>query len=126
MKSVKFRQQGAISIFLAVLLLSELLIIGLGISFLSIQQLKMSGQVGQSVVSYYAAEAGAEKCYYQVRNLTGQGCDDTGQISENVGSGDYQASYQAEFSGTHEAGTVVSIGQFGETSRKVDLTWSGL
>jgi len=126
MKKINFKQRGAISIFLAVLLLSELSIIGLGISFLAVQQLKMSGQVGQSVVAYYAAEAGAEKCYYQVRNLTGQGCDNTGQISENIGSGDYQAGYQAGFSGSHEAGTVISIGQFGKTSRKVELTWSGL
>ena len=113
-------QQGAISILLAVLLLAELSVIGLGIAALTIKQIRMSGQVGQSVVAYYAAEAGAEKCLYQVRKSTEEGCDDTGQISETVGSGDYQASYIADYNGSD---TITSIGQFESTNRKVELTW---
>ncbi len=112
-------QQGAISILLAILLLAELSVISLGISFLAIQQLKLSGQAGQSVLAYYAAEAGAEKCLYQVRKSTGQGCDDTGQLSGTVGSGSYQASYSA----TYSSSTIASIGQFMSANRKVELTW---
>jgi len=114
-------QKGAVSIILAVLLLSVLSIIGLGISILMIQQIKMSGQAGRSVVAYYAAEAGAEKCLYQVRKETGEGCDDTGQISETVGSGSYQASYTAEYNGLD---AITSIGQYRGTNRKVELDWS--
>jgi len=119
MKKNIIQQQGAISILFAILLLAELSVIGLGIATLTIKQLRMSGQVGQSVVAYYAAEAGAEKCLYQVRKSTGEGCDNTGQISETVGSGSYQASYTA----TYSSDTVTSIGQFVSTNRKVELTW---
>ena len=105
-------QQGAISILLAVLLLAELSIIGLGISLLAIQQLKLSGQVGQSVVAYYAAEAGAERCLYEARKGTGS--------CPAIGSLDNGASYATTYNGTD---TITSIGQFKSTNRKVELTW---
>jgi len=105
-------QQGAISILLAMLLLTELLVIGLGISFLMVSQIKMSGQVGQSVVAFYAAEAGAEKCLYEVRKGTAV-CPATGSL-------DNGANYATTYNGSD---TITSIGQFKDTDRKVELTW---
>lgn len=127
MKKNIIQQQGAISILLAVLLLAELSVIGLGIATLTVGQIKMSGQVGQSVVAYYAAEAGAEKCLYQARKGT-EGCASVGgQISGNLTGDLSEATYEAEGNGevgvypTH--GTITSIGQFESTNRKVELTW---
>jgi len=116
-------QKGATSVIIATLLLSVLLVIGLGVAILMLQQIRMSGQVGQSVVAFYAADAGAEKCIYQIRKETTTGCDDTGQISETIGSGTYQASYTANYI-RNGLDTITSIGQFLVTNRKVELTWT--
>ena len=127
-------QKGAVSIILAVLLLSISLVIGLGISILMIQQIKMSGQAGRSVVAFYAAEAGAERCLYQTRCVeaetptaeciaeTGPGLD---QGCASIGGGtsgilDSGATYQA----TRESDTsITSTGQSRETNRKIELNW---
>lgn len=113
-------QRGTVSIILAILLLSQLLVIGLGISVLMLRQIRMSGQAGLSVVAFYTAEAGAEKCLYQVRKETGEGCNSDpvagGSITENLG----EASYTADYDG---ANIITSIGKYRGTSRKVELTW---
>jgi len=106
-------QQGAISILLAVLLLTELSVIGLGIATLTVKQLRMSRQVGQSVVAYYAAEAGAERCLYDVRKSGAVSCPYT-----DVSLSD--AKYSTSYNGSD---TITSIGQFESTNRKVELTW---
>ena len=120
-------QQGAISIILVVLLLAELLVIGLGISLLAVKQIKMSGQIGRSVVAYYAAEAGAEKCLYQVGKGT-EGCALVGgQISGNLTGDLSEATYEAKSDGEvgvyPDHGTITSIGQFEGIARKVELSW---
>ena len=106
-------QQGAISILLAVLLLAELSVIGLGIATLTVGQIKMSGQVGQSVIAYYAAEAGAERCLYDVRKEGAVSCPYT---DVPLGNAKYSTSYNG-------SDTITSIGQFESTNRKVELTW---
>jgi len=107
-------QKGAISILLAVLLLAELSVISLGIATLMIKQLKMSGQTGQSVVAYYAAEAGAERCLYDVRKSGAANCP---YADVPLGNAKYTTIYNG-------SDTITSIGQFKSTSRKVELTWT--
>jgi hypothetical protein len=111
-----FSQQGAISILLAVLLLSILLVIGLGISLLMLQQIKMSGQVGRSVVAFYAAEAGTERCLYEVRKNGAVSCPFT-NVSLDF---DSNAKYTTSYNGSD---TITSIGQFKDTSRKIEVSW---
>ncbi len=114
-------QEGAVSIFLAVLLLSVLLVIGLGISVLMIRQIKMSGQAGRSVVAYYAAEAGAERCLYEVRKNGAVSCpDDDSWVQLDTLSPFNEASYKTTYNGVD---TIKSIGQFRGTNRRVELSW---
>lgn len=112
-------EKGAISIILAVLLMSQLLVIGIGMSILIVQQIKMSSQTGLSVIAFYAADAGAEKCLYQARKVTGSGCGlpGGGSITDEVIG---QATYTAVFNGSD---TITSIGQLKGISRKLELTW---
>jgi hypothetical protein len=110
--SKKF-QKGAVSILLAVLILSMISVISIGISVLIIQQIKMSGQSGQSVVAFYAADAGAEKCLYQVRKNGAANCSYNDTLSNG-------AEYITNYNGTD---TITSIGQFMDASRKVELSW---
>jgi len=46
---------------LAVLILAAVLAIGLGISVISVQQVKMLSETGYSVIAFYAAENGIER-----------------------------------------------------------------
>jgi len=111
-----FFQKGVISILLSILILSVVLVIALGISFLMLQQIKMSGQIGHSVVAFYAAEAGAERCLYEVRKNGASSCP----FSDVPLDFNSNAKYSTSYNGLN---TITSIGQFFGTSRKVELTW---
>lgn len=117
-KNINF-QKGAVSILFSVLLLSLLMIISTSVFILMFQQMKMSGQTGHSVVAFYAAESGAEKCLYEIRNDTGSGCDipGGGTITNTFTN---QANYQTTFNGSNE---IISVGKYLETTRRLKLSW---
>ena len=111
------KNRGAVTILIALLLSAMLLVIGLGVSTLIFQQLKMSGQTGRSAVAFYAADAGAETCLYQVYTNQDFGCGvgDTieGTLDENI-------YYTADYDGLD---TVISIGRYFDTSRALEVRW---
>jgi Tfp pilus assembly protein PilX len=108
-------QQGAISIVLATLLLITLVIISVGISALVVRQIRMSGQIEYSVIAYYAAEAGAERCLYGVRQQGASTC--------SSGSLDNGATYQASYTSSTPDHIITSAGQYSGVSRKLELSW---
>jgi len=112
-------EKGAVSIIFGLLLLSMLLVVSSTVFILMFQQMKMSGQAGRSVVAFYAAEAGAEKCLYQVRSNTGSGCDAVGggTIADTFSS---QSNYQVNYNGLNE---INSVGRYLGATRKLKLTW---
>ena len=83
------------------------------------QQMRMSGQAGRSVLAFYAAESGAEKCLYQIRHRTGVGCDNPAgaTISDSFSSG---GRYETRFNGSNE---IISVGKYLDTTRRLRLTW---
>lgn len=123
MKNTNFknRQRGAVSVILTLLLLNVLLIMGVGISVLMLQQIQMSIQTGQSVAAFYAADAGAEKCCFQVFLKTGTGCDvpGGGSISEVLDSS-LDIKYTAKYNGSD---TIISVGEYGSADRALKLSW---
>jgi Tfp pilus assembly protein PilX len=62
----KTTKERGVALFLTVLIMSVILAIGLGISGIIIQQIKISGNIGDSVVAFYTADSGVE---YQIFNL---------------------------------------------------------
>jgi len=107
-------QKGAVSIVLATLLLSILLVIGLGISALMLQQIKLSGQSSQSVIAFYAADAGAERCLYEARKGA-NACPFT-DVFLDVPS----TKYTVVYNGTN---LIESIGSYKRVVRKLELGW---
>jgi len=107
-------QKGAVSIVLAVLLLSILLVIGLGISALMLQQIKLSGQSGRSVIAFYAADAGAERCLYDVRK--GTGFCPFGDVFLDIPSTKYNVDYNG-------VDLIESTGTYRTTVRKLQVGW---
>lgn len=58
------KTQKGVALYLTILIMSVLLGVGLGTSALLIRQIRMIKGVGDSVVAFYAADAGIEKAIY--------------------------------------------------------------
>ena len=57
-------EKKGISVLYAVFIMSILMAISFGISAILISQIKMLGEIGYSVVAFYAADSGIEKAMY--------------------------------------------------------------
>ncbi len=62
----KIKKTNGISLLFVVFIMSVILAIGLGISGILIQQTRMIGKIGYSVVSFYAADSGIERQLYDL------------------------------------------------------------
>jgi len=112
-RKINFKsKKGQVSILIAVLLLSLTLMISLSVSYLMFRQIRATSQMGQSVVAFYAADAGAERCLYEVRRGSGE-CPFTDEPLE-------LSKYTAVFDGSNQ---ILSTGYFLSTSRRIEITW---
>ncbi|PIQ74466.1 MAG: hypothetical protein CO002_00255 [Candidatus Portnoybacteria bacterium CG_4_8_14_3_um_filter_44_10] len=120
MTMVETNQKGQTAIILAVLVLAVILTIGLGFSALVLNQIKTMRAVGFSAEALYAADAGAEKCLYQVRQEIESECGAAGG-----GTTSMQLSNDASFIATKTAGPLInSLGRYQTASRKIELSWT--
>ena len=62
----KIQNSKGISLLFVVLIMSVVLSIGLGVSGILIQQTRMMGEIGYSVISFYAADSGVERELYDL------------------------------------------------------------
>ena len=70
--NIKNNQQG-VTVFIAMLILSSVVVLAVGVSDLVVRTGKNTRQVGLSEIAYYAAETGIEAALYQIehsRNVT--------------------------------------------------------
>jgi len=65
-KKLFLKNQKGIAILFIILITGVIFTIALGINSISVQQTKMMGEVGHSVVSFYAADSGAEAQLYDL------------------------------------------------------------
>lgn len=117
MKNNLRSQSGATTILLAFFVMSVLLMMALTAASIMIYQIQMSKETANSIMAFYAADAGAEKCLYQARKgEAGVGCavsdvfiqltlNNTATAQASVSSGD----------------KIISSGSFGGTRRNVEL-----
>jgi Na+/H+ antiporter NhaC len=118
--AIKTNQDGQTAIILAILVLAVLLTIGLGLSALALNQIKTMRAVGFSVEAFYAADAGAEKCLYQVRQSIASECGAAGG-----GTASMTLSNGSSFIATKAATPLInSLGQYQTASRKIELSWT--
>lgn len=69
------RDKKGVILLLTIVLLSAFLSVGLGIVYILLGQIMISGQAGQSFDALYAADHGIERTFY--RDLVQGFCDDT-------------------------------------------------
>ncbi|MCX6760594.1 MAG: hypothetical protein NTZ84_00600 [Candidatus Nealsonbacteria bacterium] len=65
-----YKKQKGISIVLIIIIASVVFTVALGINSISSQQAKTMGEIGYSLISFYAADSGAEKQLYDLYKLT--------------------------------------------------------
>ncbi len=116
MRTKNINQQGAVAIILTLLILSAITAIGFGVGALAIQQIEASRQAGKSVIAFYTADAGAEKCLYEVRQNGAGSCPYTDVALDFSADAIYTTTYNG-------SDTITSIGQFQGASRKIEVTW---
>ncbi len=75
-----------VSLYLAVLIMSVLLTLALGISSILIGQIKTMKEMGNSVAAFYAANTGVEKTLYEISKGAGIGSHFEGTLTENGAS----------------------------------------
>lgn len=112
-------QRGATTILLAFFVMNVLLLISLAAASIAILNIKMLEGIADPVLAFYAADAAAEKCLYELRVLAdGSGCGaDPGSTSASLYGGTVIPV------ATRAGNIITSVGKFKETQRKVEVSF---
>lgn len=112
-------QRGASAILLSFFVLSVILLIALTAAAIMIYELKMSREIAYSIPAFFAADAGAEQCLYQVRNLSSDGCGVAGNPAIQV---DLSNGATVEFE-RQIPNQAISRGTYLGVNRKIEIDW---
>jgi len=127
----KNQKQKGISVLYAVFIMSILMAISFGISAILISQIKMLGEIGHSVVAFYAADSGIERVlvdhqnpnlgshYYSCYSLSSPPCSlDNGSTYQvfviGGGTGDCPTDFTY---------CIKSIGEYQKTKRAIEINY---
>jgi len=77
-----FRFQKGIALFLMVLIMSLILAIGLGISAILIEAIKIMEKIGYSVIAFYAADHGMEMSLYSLYHHSPPIAEHSGRLDD--------------------------------------------
>ncbi|MDX1607616.1 MAG: hypothetical protein R3251_00185 [Candidatus Spechtbacterales bacterium] len=131
----KFREQDGITLYMALLMLSVIVSIALGISSLMLRELYTVKDIGSFVVDIYAADAGVERTLYKIRQTPDFGsCQSTSDCivtSQDMGVASFinNAQYRTTTldggvlwcTGTFKC--IRSLGSLFDTSRAFELSF---
>lgn len=117
---LSIKRQSGVSLFLAIIILTVLLAIVLGLSTIFLGQMVMFREMGYSVIAFYAADAGIEKVLNQRDNplsLNGYSAtlDNGAKYSLSVLSSGPGCSAQNY--------CIKSIGTYQEVRRAIEITY---
>lgn len=116
----KIKHNKGISLILTLLVMAAILAIALGVSRLSLGEIKLIRDIPQSLIAYYAAEAGVERGLYEKRvndvDLTIPDCSSGGELLDNG----------SRYSVTVTGGTTITIqanGCYGNIKRAIEVSF---
>ena len=107
-----FKQKG-VSLYLAVVIMSILSAVVLGLIALSISGIKMVSGLENSVMSFYAANTGIEHSLYNIRKE-----GENGIVSGDLEETSYDVSVDVD-----DIVTVRSVGTYRETKRVIEANY---
>lgn len=108
----KEKEKGQTAILITLLVLGVLLLIAGGLSAIFVGEIKISSLIRQSAPAFYAADAGTEYALYQI-NVKGN----------NTNSDSFYLSIPAHAAVSWNTTGAISTGQYGQTQRRIQLTW---
>lgn len=123
---INFSQKG-VSLYLALMVMTVLLAIALGVNTILVSQIKMIKGMENSVIAFYAADTGIEKILYDAS----QGidiiadCPESNPCQDSLGN---NASFSIVVLPNGESGCsatdycIKSVGSFYETQRAIQIT----
>lgn len=94
-----------VSLYLAIVMMSVILSLGLGISAISLGQTKVLKEMGDSVISFYAAESGVERALFEGVSSSG-----------SLGNG---SSYVVDAA---DPNLIKSVGSYKNSRRAIQIT----
>jgi Tfp pilus assembly protein PilX len=115
---MKKHNQKGVSLLITLLIMAAILAIALGVSRLSLGEIKISRNTPNSLIAYYAAESGIERALYEDR-VNGQASTDypfSGCIETDI-------CYSGDASGVSPNRTIISNGLYQDTARSVESTY---
>jgi hypothetical protein len=121
-----FSTKGTI-LYFAILILSVIFAIAMGLSLIIFGQLKMQREIGYSVIALYAADAGVERALYEIYT-TSTANPFPFSVSENLDNGaTFRADAYAPSSGQCGTSTlyycIKSRGTFKNITRAIDASF---
>lgn len=93
---LQFSNQKGISLLFTVLITSLILAVSLGISALLIQEMRMMGEIGYSVIAFYAADSGIEAAVYDLYQHPASPTPTHSNSSDNADLGNARYDTQAK------------------------------
>ena len=112
-----FKQKG-VSLYLAIVIMSILSAVALGLITLSISRIKMVSGLENSVMSFYAANTGIEHSLYNIRKEDG-----TGEVSDILGETSYNVSVDVNGTTTVKSIGTYREGTYRETKRVIEVNY---
>ncbi|TFB07964.1 hypothetical protein E3V08_05985 [Candidatus Atribacteria bacterium MT.SAG.1] len=106
--------QKGISLYLAIMVMSILSAVSLGLISMSISGIKIAKGLENSVMSFYAANTGIEHSLYNIRKQGG-----TGIVSDDL----EQTSYNVSVSIDEEEVIIKSVGTYRNTKRAIEVKY---
>lgn len=109
----KSKREKGIALLLTMIILSAAMLIAMLIATIVVVQLKLSSDVGQSVIAVYAADSGMEWQLYQIRN----------GVSVPAPTMSNGATISTTVTGSSPNFTIKSLGSFGAVKRQFEVNF---
>ena len=111
-----YRSQKGVSLMFAIFILTFVLSIGLGISTILVRQVKITREIGYSVIAFYAADSGIEEVLLMAAPTP---------TSDSVNGASYDVQVENGGAGSCTASNycIKSIGSYKNTRRAIEIQY---
>lgn len=114
---MKTADQKGVSLLLTLLITAAILVIALGVSRISIKEIKLTRDISKSVIAYYGADSGIERAVYDERVKGG-----AGDISDCIDDQN-QICYTVQVGGVSPNKTISSKGSYKDIRRAIEVSF---
>ncbi len=122
LKCLNAKMQSGVSLYLALMVMTMLLAIALGINSIFLSQIQTIGIMGHSVLAFYAADAGIEKIL-TTRNNPPVGAGAVVPLSNGATYQVFVIQGGASGCSINYYYCITSIGTYKETKRAIEITY---